>query len=54
MLASLEQWRDALRAGDEPHLEALLTRAHTLREGLNQVSTPPSPPDPLSQQEMGS
>jgi prephenate dehydrogenase len=35
MIAALEQWRDALRNGDAPHLEALLTRAHTLREDLN-------------------
>ncbi len=34
MLASLTQWRDALRAGDEPVLDALLTTAHTLREEL--------------------
>lgn len=35
MLAALEQWRDALRNNDAPHLEALLSRAHTLREDLN-------------------
>jgi len=35
MIAALEQWRDAIRAGDVPHLEALLSRAHTLREDLN-------------------
>jgi len=35
IIADLEQWRDALRAGDPPHLEALLTHAHTLREELN-------------------
>jgi len=35
MIAALESWRDALRNGDVPHLDALLTRAHTLREDLN-------------------
>lgn len=35
MIAALEQWRDALRNNDAPHLEALLTRAHVLREELN-------------------
>lgn len=35
LIASFEQWRDALRAGDEPHLEALLATAHGLREELN-------------------
>ena len=35
MIAALEQWRDALRNNDAPHLEALLARAHTLREELN-------------------
>ncbi|MHB9133047.1 MAG: prephenate dehydrogenase [Armatimonadota bacterium] len=35
LLAELTQWRDALRAGDAPHLEALLTTAQLQRERLN-------------------
>ena len=31
----LTQWRNAIRAGDAPHLEALLTTAHDRRERLN-------------------
>ncbi len=34
LLAELEQWRDAIRAGDAPHLEALLTTAHRQRERM--------------------
>jgi len=35
MIDALEQWLVALQSGDAAHLEALLTRAHTLREDLN-------------------
>ncbi|MHB9022834.1 MAG: prephenate dehydrogenase [Armatimonadota bacterium] len=31
----LSQWQEALRAGDVPHLQALLTTAHDRRERLN-------------------
>ena len=33
-LAEIEQWRDAIRAGDEPHVEALLTVAGERRKRL--------------------
>lgn len=35
LIADLGQWRDAIGAGDAPHLEALLTMAHNQRERLN-------------------
>jgi len=35
LLDELELWRDAIRSGDAPHLEALLTTAHDRREKLN-------------------
>lgn len=35
LLAEIEHWRDAIRGGDAPHLEALLTMAHDRRERLN-------------------
>ncbi len=34
LLQELETWRDAIRAGDTPHLEALLTLAQQRREGM--------------------
>jgi prephenate dehydrogenase len=40
LLTDLAQWRDAIRAGDAPHLEALLTLAHQRREELNVEKCP--------------
>jgi prephenate dehydrogenase len=37
LLTDLAQWRDAIRAGDAPHLEALLTLAQQRREELNKT-----------------
>lgn len=37
LLSELAQWRDAIDAGDGPHLEALLTTAAHHRDALNSV-----------------
>jgi len=36
MRAEIDNWQQAIQAGDAPHLEALLTTAHQRRERLNQ------------------
>ena len=35
LIDELQQWRDAIRTGDAPHVEALLTQAQRRREQLN-------------------
>lgn len=40
LLTEIEHWRDAIRSGDAPHLEALLATAHDKRERLNRIENP--------------